>query len=177
MSQAGFFAFGNSNAMSSIDLSNAYNGVSSFNVVAVGVLVFVGNWAAPIWWTSTTVLYLFEESRGVRGSFPGSVPGGLQSEVQASDSIDEAKAGRVVERNLQNSHLAFLAGQTVFVSFSLLAMMVACTVLRTHLFIWTVFSPKFLYAMAWAVGHHLVVSTVCTGLLVGCRGLLLQRGR
>ena len=38
------------------------------------------------------------------------------------------------------------------------AVMAACTLLRTHLFIWTVFSPKYLYAMAWAVGWHLFVS-------------------
>src|SRR5579862_4091126 len=36
-----FFAFGGSNAISSIDLSNAYNGVSGYNVVVVGILTFV----------------------------------------------------------------------------------------------------------------------------------------
>ncbi|KAI9718971.1 MAG: hypothetical protein M1812_003856 [Candelaria pacifica] len=43
-----FFAFGGSNSISSVDLSNAYNGVSGYSVVAVGVLTFVSNWAAPI---------------------------------------------------------------------------------------------------------------------------------
>ncbi|KKA20220.1 Transferase (Gpi7) [Rasamsonia emersonii CBS 393.64] len=43
-----FFAFGGSNAISSIDLSSAYNGVSSYNVFLVGLLTFLSNWAGPI---------------------------------------------------------------------------------------------------------------------------------
>lgn len=34
------------------------------------------------------------------------------------------------------------------------SVMVACTMLRTHLFIWTVFSPKYLFAMAWGIAFH-----------------------
>ncbi|KAK2761397.1 major facilitator super transporter protein [Arachnomyces sp. PD_36] len=43
-----FFAFGGSNAISSVDLSSAYNGIGGYNVIAVGVLTFVGNWAGSI---------------------------------------------------------------------------------------------------------------------------------
>src|ERR1700721_4595993 len=57
-----FFAFGGSNAISSIDLSSAYNGVSGYNVVAVGILTFVSNWAGPIFWTSATNLMLLRLS-------------------------------------------------------------------------------------------------------------------
>jgi ethanolaminephosphotransferase len=46
----------------------------------------------------------------------------------------------------------------VFVLAALVGVMAACTVLRTHLFIWTVFSPKYLYSMAWSLGQHLVVN-------------------
>lgn len=53
------------------------------------------------------------------------------------------------------NHVALL---TLFTSASLLAVMVACTVLRTHLFIWTVFSPKYLFAMAWSLAFHLLIS-------------------
>src|SRR4051812_774284 len=69
---ASFFAFGGSNAISSIDLSSAYNGVSGYNVVAVGILTFVSNWTGPIFWTSATNLMLLrargkEESGLLRG--------------------------------------------------------------------------------------------------------------
>ena len=52
-------------------------------------------------------------------------------------------------------HFALL---TLFTAFSTLAVMVACMVLREHLFIWTVFSPKFLFTIAWVFGHHVIVN-------------------
>ena len=119
-----FFAFGGSNAISSVDLSSAYNGVSGYNVVAVGILTFVSNWTGPIFWTSATNLML----------------------------LNLRKKG---ERGLFKKHLSLL---TVFVTSSLLFVMAACTMLRTHLFIWTVFSPKYLYSMAWSMGQHLCIN-------------------
>ncbi|KAJ5932714.1 Alkaline phosphatase-like alpha/beta/alpha [Penicillium verrucosum] len=47
---------------------------------------------------------------------------------------------------------------TFHVAMSLVSVMAACTVLRTHLFIWTVFSPKYLYSMAWATANHVAVN-------------------
>jgi ethanolaminephosphotransferase len=119
-----FFAFGGSNAISSIDLSSAYNGVSGYNVLAVGILTFVSNWAGPIFWASATNLMLLRLRR---------------------------KGGK----NLLLPHLALL---TMFVAGSLLFVMAACTLLRTHLFIWTVFSPKYLYSMVWSLGQHLAIN-------------------
>lgn len=131
LQQASFYAFGNSNAISSIDLSSAYNGVSGYNVVAVGILTFISNWSGPIFWTSGTVLLLLQLRRA--GS-----------------------------KDVILHHLSLL---TVFTAASLVAIMAACTLLRTHLFIWTVFSPKFLYAMAWSLVQHLVINVAFGGCL------------
>ncbi|KAF4634614.1 hypothetical protein G7Y89_g3507 [Cudoniella acicularis] len=121
---ASFFASGGSNAISSIDLSSAYNGVSGYNVLAVGTLTFSSNWIGPIFWTSATNLMLLHlKSQGMK--------------------------------DLLHQHLALL---TVFITASLFFVMAACTLLRTHLFIWTVFSPKYLYSMAWSMGQHLVIN-------------------
>ncbi|EFR03310.1 GPI ethanolamine phosphate transferase 2 [Nannizzia gypsea CBS 118893] len=120
---ASFFALGGSNAISSVDLSNAYNGVSGYNVGVVGILTFISNWAGPIWWVSATH-HLLSITRSAR-------------------------------RNQSNKHIQLL---TLFVATSLLAVMVACTALRTHLFIWTVFSPKFLYSMAWTLAQHIIIN-------------------
>jgi ethanolaminephosphotransferase len=119
-----FFAFGGSNAISSVDLSSAYNGVSGYNVLAVGILTFVSNWAGPVFWTSATNVMLL-------------------------------RLHRQGQKNLLKQHLAML---TVFVTASLFFVMAACTLLRTHLFIWTVFSPKYLYSMAWSLGQHICIS-------------------
>ena len=119
-----FFAFGGSNSIASVDLSSAYNGISGYNVLAVGILTFASNWAGPIFWTSATnVMLLRLRRQGAKRLLP--------------------------------QHLALL---TVFVTSSLLFVMAACTFLRTHLFIWTVFSPKYLYSMAWSLGQHLCVN-------------------
>ncbi|KAH6661411.1 alkaline-phosphatase-like protein [Truncatella angustata] len=128
---ASFFAMGGSNAISSVDLSSAYNGISDFNVVAVGVLTFISNWAAPIWWASATTLLLLRNKHNNAG-------------------------------NVFQSHIALL---TLFVAASLTFVMAACTALRTHLFIWTVFSPKYLYSMGWSIGQHIAVNVGLGGLL------------
>lgn len=54
-----FFAMGNSNSLASIDLSNAYNGVGSYNMNIVGVLLFVSNWAGPLYWSIAGLSILF----------------------------------------------------------------------------------------------------------------------
>jgi ethanolamine phosphate transferase 2 subunit G len=126
-----FFALGGSNAISSVDLSNAYNGVSGYNIIAVGVLTFISNWAGPIFWTSATNLMLLQKYR--------------RGEIAAF-----------------RHHVTLL---TLFTTTAVAFVMAACTVLRTHLFIWTVFSPKYLYCMAWSLAQHLLVNIGFGGFL------------
>lgn len=127
-----FFALGGTNAISSVDLSSAYNGVRDFDVFTVGLLTFISNWAGPLYWVSATNVLL----------------------------VRKRKAG--FERGVYRRHVTLL---TVFAAASVGSVMAACTALRTHLFIWTVFSPKYLYCMAWSLGQHLVVNVGLGGLL------------
>ncbi|QDS70250.1 hypothetical protein FKW77_007355 [Venturia effusa] len=159
LGQSSFFALGNSNAISSIDLSNAYNGISGFNVVGVGILVFLSNWAGPVWWSITAIKMLVDTTSPqeeqqkpgkknrdwVKREFDNLLPTKPQKQVTTAPE----------RPSVFTDHVALL---TLFTSASLLAVMVACTVLRTHLFIWTVFSPKYLFAMAWSLGFHLLIS-------------------
>jgi ethanolaminephosphotransferase len=117
-----FFALGGANAISSVDLSNAYNGVSGYNIVVVGLLTFVSNWVGPIFWATAAPTLL---SRNLPGD------------------------NRRWERHLW--------AMTTFYAAAGVAVMAACTALRTHLFIWTVFSPKYLYTMVWSTVFHVVV--------------------
>jgi ethanolamine phosphate transferase 2 subunit G len=118
-----FFVLGGSNAISSVDLSNAYNGIAGYNVIAVGILTLISNWAGPIWWVFATAVVM--------------------------------SASSAINRTAVFEHFALL---TLFTAFSTLSVMVACMVLREHLFIWTVFSPKFLFTVAWVVGQHVLVN-------------------
>ncbi|KAK4945601.1 major facilitator superfamily transporter protein [Elasticomyces elasticus] len=132
---ASFFTFGGTNSIATIDLSNAYNGVSGYNVLAVGILTFASNWAGPIWW-AFAVCQLFSSAHFRTGGYE-----------------------------------FLLTALATFACVHTLAVMVACLVLREHLFIWTVFSPKYLYTAAWVVGQHTVVNMLgVASLLWSSRG-------
>ncbi|EXJ90947.1 hypothetical protein A1O1_04054 [Capronia coronata CBS 617.96] len=127
---ATFFAMGGTNSIATVDLSNAYNGVSGYNIVAVGVLTFVSNWAAPVWWAFAVCQLI---------------------------SIGD----------LNNGGYSFLLTTlATFAGVHALAVMVACTFLREHLFIWTVFSPKYLYTAAWVVCQHTIINSLGVGTLL-----------
>ncbi|CAK7266639.1 major facilitator super transporter protein [Sporothrix epigloea] len=144
---ASFFAMGGTNAISSVDLSSAYNGISGFSAAAVGVLIFVSNWAGSIYWAVASSILLLQQRRSSTRS--GALGSGSGSGLPASGS----------PWTLHASHL------TIFTAASTVAVMAACTALRTHLFVWTVFSPKYLYCIAWSLGMHLGINLGLGGLL------------
>ena len=135
-----FFALGNSNSLSSIDLSNAYNGITSYSIPLVGALTFISNWAGPIWWIAATLTSLSNErdilSQGAQGNHHGrsAFPGWLWATSLLHGIV-----------------IVFLVG--------------SCIILRTHLFIWTVFSPKFLFQAVWLALAHILVEGVFGGLI------------
>ncbi|KAL2128578.1 hypothetical protein VTI74DRAFT_9003 [Chaetomium olivicolor] len=135
---ASFFALGGSNSIASVDLSSAYNGIAEYDVLAVGVLTFVGNWAGSVWWSLVSAGWLVRKREMMAGK------GGREEGQKETGG-----------RGFWKGHVAVL---TVFVAGSTVAVMAACTVLRTHLFVWTVFSPKYLYCVAWSLGQHLGVN-------------------
>ncbi|KAL1915327.1 uncharacterized protein VTP21DRAFT_6785 [Calcarisporiella thermophila] len=124
LAHTSFYALGNSNSLASIDLNNAYIGISGYTN-AVGALTFISNWAGPIWWTVGWALGVGET----------------------------------------NGYLF----RSSFFSLALAALSVSVLVLREHLFIWTVFSPKYLYQASWSVLYHGIV-----GGMVAILGHLLK---
>jgi ethanolaminephosphotransferase len=163
LAHVSFFALGNSNAISSIDLSNGYNGVSGYNVAAVGILVFISNWAGPIWWSAAGIKLLAErwklQSNGNGAtSRANSGRSWISKEHEHLSRPPSAKSRQLPTDHRRFSSLfSYIAIWTIFTAGSLLAVMLSCTILRTHLFIWTVFSPKYLYSMAWTLGFQLLV--------------------
>jgi ethanolamine phosphate transferase 2 subunit G len=145
-----FFAAGGTNAISSVDLSSAYNGVSDFNVIAVGLLTFVSNWAGSIWWSFAAVVLLLKK----------------RTQLLHADALAKRGPGKEAPASRDAQvFLGYASLLTVFTACSLVFVMAACTLLRTHLFIWTVFSPKFLYCMAWSLGQHMLINIGLGGLL------------
>ncbi|KAF9586605.1 major facilitator super transporter protein [Lunasporangiospora selenospora] len=267
-----FFILGNSNSIASIDISNSYVGIRSYNIVLTGVLTFVSNWAGPIWWAFASVVVLrwdiewelgwireeeallseeHEEKMwktvkgwriedknsltkrtkkriaSVRAIMKKQKKESQQEDVptekakgkderegeayeepweetkaqdqgadivaekeheddtfyvyeeQELDPNDPAEAGsRSIGKLLDLSNITaarrrwtnirvmdHLIVTTTFFAIALYALSIAAVILRHHLFIWTVFSPKVLYQCAWTVLFQLIVQVLIVG---GC---------
>lgn len=117
-----FFQFGSTNSLSSVDLTNSFNGLSSYNMFLSGLLTYTANWAGPIFWTVAHLYLVFSK-----------LP---------QDKVQSLKWKVLFDRLLFNF---------VFYSTSGLLLLGCCYHLRFHLFIWTVFSPKILYFLSWLV--------------------------
>lgn len=172
IAQTSFFALGNSNAISSIDLSNAYNGISGYNVLAVGVLVFMSNWAGPVYWSLAGVLLL--GSHGQKQRYINTnelhVADWVAREREYLNEMAKKEEKSRKDRKSWDVWIQHAALFTLWTGIMLASVMAACTALRQHLFIWTVFSPKYLFAMAWGVAWHLGV-TLGLGSLVWMIGM------
>ncbi|KAF9134444.1 major facilitator super transporter protein [Mortierella sp. 14UC] len=266
-----FFLFGNSNSIASIDISNAYVGIQSYDIFLTGVLTFVSNWAGPLWWSVAALvlmrwdlewefawskedweLSLQEKEergwktvqgwrRGEKGTLnkrtmrriwrykkaTGVVAVNKDMEIEPSKEADnqvvdlEGKAYEFLdseirdsspqqegeeedgsfyieeEQSLENGQdgisvhsketniaqgpcvlqepmlfkqrlghtrmVDHLILTSAFFGMTLYALSIAAIVLRHHLFIWTVFSPKVLYQFAWTVLFQALVQVVVVG--------------
>ncbi|OBA20557.1 alkaline phosphatase-like protein [Metschnikowia bicuspidata var. bicuspidata NRRL YB-4993] len=117
-----FFSIGNTNLLATVDLSNAYNGISEYNIASVGILTFVSNFAVAIYWSIVATEL-------------------LANKIITSQASICFKALTSMRASL---NLAFY-------SISALSLIGSCINLRFHLFIWSVFSPKLLFFGAWMV--------------------------
>lgn len=132
MQNVSFFAMGNTNSIASVDLSNAYNGVKAYTVQLVGLLTFVSAYAAPIFWSLSSLQLLFE--------LPILAPQATETGVPVRDTF------------LSRSKLLL-----AFYSISTVNLICSCTNFRFHLFVWSVFSPKLLYFTTWLLLMNFVI--------------------
>ncbi|KDR12958.1 GPI ethanolamine phosphate transferase 2 isoform X2 [Zootermopsis nevadensis] len=127
-----YFYQGNSNSLASIDIASGYVGQIEYNPIVVGILLIINTYSAPVLSYLLLVINLIS-----------------QSQEEGTDRFWE---------QLYSVHhcLAVLRQLPVAVY------VVLMTVLRYHLFVWTVFSPKLLYEAM----HTLVISLLM--LLTNC---------
>ncbi|CAG8674729.1 1537_t:CDS:2, partial [Dentiscutata heterogama] len=177
-----FFAFGNSNSLATTDISNSYIGVTKYNPLWVGMLTFLANWAGPIWWVFAGNLLRFEiverrvfinQSKNQNGDDDEgngkntiNNPNSETSQITRSN-ISSAISASTIATKQELKRLQYhtsLFQVTTFHSLVLFIISIAVTILRSHLFIWTVFSPKYLYQIVWytlyLVGVEIIVGGV-----------------
>ncbi|KAG7393257.1 major facilitator super transporter protein [Phytophthora pseudosyringae] len=138
LSQAAFFALGNSHLVTTIDISQSYHGLSSYSQSLVGALTFVSVFSGPL--VCFVSLFQWLEVTPVTAS---TILTGLSS---TGSSPNTRRAACLTIFTYQTLRFAVY---TVVVYF-----------MRFHLFIWSVFAPKMLYEFA-----NLAVSLVLASLL------------
>lgn len=179
--QSAFFIMGNSNSLSSVDLGNAYIGVDAYNFGITGLLTFISNWAGSIWWTFAGVSlivhgYWRSQSDQKRTTSTILVQQTTEEENEESQIEDNDLAP---EDDPQDNHTAIAAAEllsyyssyyiyfAIFFNLALTTLTVSVTLLRQHLFIWTVFSPKFLFQGAWVILYHFMLQTLLSTVVIG----------
>ncbi|KAH3675516.1 hypothetical protein WICMUC_002605 [Wickerhamomyces mucosus] len=61
-----FFSFGQTNSLNTIDLSNAYNGIESYDMITVGLLTFVSNFGGSLYWLFGSLSIIFENKDNLK---------------------------------------------------------------------------------------------------------------
>ncbi|XP_052774219.1 GPI ethanolamine phosphate transferase 2-like isoform X2 [Mya arenaria] len=129
MGQAVFFQQGNSNSLSTVDVSAGYVGLAGYQSTVVGVLLFCSTYAGPGFWLIALVKYHLE-----------------LGQTQTTDKADTDTINH--QYPSPTPRFALLTSVHSLLTERLVTLLFYCVVVssqRYHLFVWTVFSPKLLY--------------------------------
>ncbi|XP_047152506.1 GPI ethanolamine phosphate transferase 2 isoform X1 [Vigna umbellata] len=142
LGMAGHFALGNSNTLATIDVAGAFIGISSHSTFLSGLLMFIITYASPMLFFLSMVLYI-------------SVKAIIYPLV-----IRNGNSGEILKTLLGFPCLVPLTINSVLLTVYTIVLLL----MRNHLFIWSVFSPKYLYVCAATacvyIGAIIVVATV-----------------
>ncbi|MCO5559991.1 hypothetical protein L7F22_013595 [Adiantum nelumboides] len=123
MGSSGHFGMGNTNTLATVDVAGAYIGLNQHSIFLSGLLAFVITYAAPL-------LYML----GVL----------LMVSLTAVDASVEAPHGSrghfLFEATALSCSIPLLLSSVILLSFTLVMLL-----MQGHLFIWSVFSPKYIY--------------------------------
>ncbi|XP_074308511.1 GPI ethanolamine phosphate transferase 2 isoform X2 [Silene latifolia] len=138
LGMAGHFGLGNSNTLATIDVAGAFIGISSHSTLLSGILMFCITYASPMLVLLSLVMYISLKD----GSYSG-----------ADETLE---FGALLKSVLAIPLLVPLAINSVL----LIAYTVILLLMRNHLFIWSVFSPKYMYVCATTACVYIGVSIV-----------------
>ncbi|KAL1107458.1 hypothetical protein V6Z11_D03G045700 [Gossypium hirsutum] len=138
LGMAGHFALGNTNTLATIDVAGAFIGISSHSTLLSGILMFIITYASPMFILLSLVMYI--------------------SMKNMAHPVIPEKAG-------PGDHLMMMLGFSCLIplvinSILLTAYTVVLLLMQNHLFVWSVFSPKYLYVCATAVCTYIGVFIV-----------------
>lgn len=153
MGMAGHFALGNSNTLATIDVAGAFIGLSSHSMFLSGILMFIITYASPMLFLLSMLMYI---------------------SVKCTSYLAN-------HQNVDTGHLAkMILGFPCLVpvglnSILLTSYTIVLLLMRNHLFVWSVFSPKYLYVCATTVCIYVGVFVVAATEIYTCWVLALRR--
>ncbi|KAH9504203.1 hypothetical protein Btru_065307 [Bulinus truncatus] len=130
MGQSFFFFQGNSNSLSTLDLTAGYTGLNEFNPFITGFHICLSTFSGTIFWSLTFLKVCC-----------------LMSYDKKYHS--EAKMYLDVTRSVSTLLLSLSSRSSLYTSL--------IAIQRHHLFIWTVFSPKLLYESVYIIVHSILI--------------------
>ncbi|KAF7809356.1 GPI ethanolamine phosphate transferase 2 isoform X1 [Senna tora] len=142
LGSAGHFALGNSNTLATIDVAGAFIGISNHSTFLSGLLMFIITYASPMLFYNSMVLYI---------------------------SVKNTVCPLITKDGNSGEFLKTLLGFPCLVplcvnSVILTSYTIVLLCMRNHLFIWSVFSPKYVYVCVGTacvyIGVFTVVATV-----------------
>ncbi|XP_020537989.1 GPI ethanolamine phosphate transferase 2 isoform X3 [Jatropha curcas] len=138
MGMAGHFALGNSNTLATIDVAGAFIGLSTHSTLLSGILMFIITYASPMLVILSMVIYISVKDT---------------SYLATTQIVD---SGHFLKMMLGFPCLVPLALNSILLT----AYTIILLLMRNHLFVWSVFSPKYLYVCMTTVCIHIGVVVV-----------------
>ncbi|KAK9285804.1 hypothetical protein L1049_025005 [Liquidambar formosana] len=138
LGMAGHFGLGNSNSLATIDVAGAYIGVSSHSTLLSGILMFIITFASPILALFSMVMYI------------------SLKDTSYLVIAQNADSGYLLKMMVSFPCLVPLGLNSILLT----AYTIILLLMRNHLFVWSVFSPKYLYVCATTACVYLGVTVV-----------------
>ncbi|KAF9603908.1 hypothetical protein IFM89_038818, partial [Coptis chinensis] len=144
----GHFSLGNSNTLATVDVAGAFIGMSSHSTLFSGILMFIITYASPLLCLLCMTMYI------------------SLKDFNYLLACEDADLGHLLQIFLGIPSLVPLSINSVMLT----TFTVILLLMRNHLFVWSVFSPKYLYVCATTlciyVGEFIVSATVIYTCLV-----------
>ncbi|XP_050205813.1 GPI ethanolamine phosphate transferase 2 [Mercurialis annua] len=154
LGMAGHFALGNSNTLATIDVAGAFMGLSSHSTLLSGILMFIITYASPMLVLLSMVMYI-----SVKDDASYAVP------------TQTVELGQFLKVMLGFPCLVPLGLNSILLT----AYTIVLLLMRNHLFVWSVFSPKFLYVCATTICIYIGVFVVAVTEIYVYMVLVLRR--
>ncbi|KAM1091589.1 hypothetical protein FF1_019057 [Malus domestica] len=140
LGMAGHFALGNSNSLATIDVAGAFMGISNHSTVLSGILMFVITYASPMLFILSMVMYVSVK------------------DTSCLPSLVNADSTQLLKLMLGFPCLVPLGLNSILLT----AYTIVLLIMRNHLFVWSVFSPKYIYVCTTTICVYMGVSVVAT---------------